>query len=106
MTYEARITVHQRGLLKPNYSDIHQRMARAGYGRVLTIGGYNLNELHGMYRKTLISSTNIDTERTTIQNALRANGFAFSIELFEVGATRAFNLEPAQVGSLVGSLYR
>jgi predicted urease superfamily metal-dependent hydrolase len=93
MTYEARVTVHQRGNQKPDYNDIHRRMARAGYSRVVSVGGHLVHELHGMYRKA--STGSIDTERSNIERALQSMGFGFSIELFHIDNTRTFNLEPA-----------
>lgn len=93
MTYEARVTVHQKGQQKPDYNDIHSRMNAAGYNRVMLVGGHMLRELHGMYRKVSLAS--IEAERTAIEHALQSDGFSFSIELFHIDATRTFNLEPA-----------
>lgn len=103
MQFEARITVHQEGTQKPDYNDIHDRLATAGYQRVRSIGGYNLHELHGMYSK--VSLKTIDAERSGIEQALRSAGFRFSIELFHITETRTFNLEPApNYGALLGML--
>jgi hypothetical protein len=104
MTYEARVTVHQKGSQKPDYNNIHQRMASAGYTRLILVGGHLVHELHGMYRKA--STGSIDTERSHIEQALQSIGFGFSIELFHIDNTRTFNLEPApDYGNLLGLLY-
>ena len=95
MRYEARITVYQKGTQKPDYNDIHRRMALAGYDRVRIVGGHLVHELNGMYTKIPFGMTNIDTERTAIENQLRSVGFSFAIELFQISDTRTFNLEPA-----------
>jgi hypothetical protein len=103
MRYEARVTVHQKGTQKPDYGEIHRRMEAAGYSRVLSVGGHQMHELHGMYTKTTYSITTIDTERTEIEKQLQSMGFGFSIELFQISDTRTFNLEPApDYGALFG----
>jgi hypothetical protein len=95
MNFQARITVHERGRTKPDYTDIHRRMANIGYMREIFIGGKLLSELHGIYQKTGLSISNIDSEQAAIEQALRMIEFSFSIELFQVSATRTCNLEPA-----------
>ena len=96
MIVEARITVHQKGHLKPDYNDIHARMKRAGYDRQLQVGGQWLSELHGMYRKhTSYTPTTLAAEKVLIERELQMTGFSFSIELFEVAGTTTFNLEEA-----------
>ncbi|MEG9430744.1 hypothetical protein [Terriglobus sp. ADX1] len=109
MTYEVRVTIHQKSsLYKPDYGDITRRLEGKGFSHLTMIGGQAFHTLGGMYRLNSQLLTTVASVAALVDSALRGIEFEISYQVIKVESEKDYNLKPVSdaYGYALSAIYK